>query len=58
MVSEISHRQMQSSKFENIKYCHHYTVDNKENQHTFGEKDLVMVIDSELTFAGATITKR
>ena len=38
-------------KFENIKYCHRYTVGNKEIEHTSEEKDLGVVIDSELTFA-------
>ena len=32
-------------------YCHRYQVGGIEIEHTFEEKDLGLVIDSELTFA-------
>ena len=38
-------------KFENIKYCHRYKVGGKEIEHVFDEKDLGVVVDSELAFA-------
>ena len=38
-------------KLENIMYCHRYQVGGIEIEHTFEEKDLGLVIDSELTFA-------
>ena len=38
-------------KLENIMYCHRYQVGGTEIEHTFEEKDLGVVIDSELTFA-------
>ena len=38
-------------KFENIVYCHRYKVGGKEIEHVFDEKDLGVVMDSELAFA-------
>ena len=38
-------------KLENIKYCHRYQVNGQEIEHTFEEKDLGVIMDSELTFA-------
>ena len=38
-------------KLENIKYCHRYQVNGQEIEHTFEEKDLGVIVDSELTFA-------
>ena len=38
-------------KIENIKYCHRYLVNGQEIEHTFEEKDLGVIVDSELTFA-------
>ena len=37
-------------KLENIMYCHRYKVTGKEIEHIFEEKDLGVVMDSELTF--------
>ena len=37
-------------KFENIKYTHRYVVYNNEIEHVFDEKDLGVMIDSELKF--------
>ena len=38
-------------KLENIKYCHRYKVSGQEIEHTFEEKDLGVIMDSELTFS-------
>ena len=38
-------------KLENIMYCHRYKVGGKEIEHTFEEKDLGVIVDSDLTFA-------
>ena len=38
-------------KLENIKYCHRYKVNGQEIEHMFEEKDLGVIMDSELTFA-------
>ena len=44
-------------KLENIMYCHRYKVSGKEIEHTFEEKDLGVVMDSDLTF-GEHITQK
>ena len=44
-------------KIENIMYCHRYQVGGTEIDHTFEEKDLGVVIDSELTFADHIVQK-
>ena len=44
-------------KLENIMYCHRYKVSGKEIEHTFEEKDLGVVMDSDLTF-GDHITEK
>ena len=38
-------------KLENIMHCHRYKVGGEEIEHTFEEKDLGVVMDSELAFA-------
>ena len=38
-------------KLENIQYCHRYKVGGEEIEHVFDEKDLGVIMDSELTFA-------
>ena len=38
-------------KLENIMYCHRYKVGGEEIEHTFEEKDLGVVVDSELAFS-------
>ena len=37
-------------KFENIKHTHRYTICNKEMEHVSEEKDLGVIIDSDLSF--------
>lgn len=44
-------------KLENIMHCHRYKVGGKEIEHVFDEKDLGIVIDSDLTFAEHIIEK-
>ena len=44
-------------KFENIRYCHRYKVSGKEIEHTSEEKDLGVVMDSELSFEEHIVTK-
>ena len=44
-------------KFENIMHCHRYKVSEKEIEHIFEEKDLGVLMDSELTFAEHIISK-
>ena len=38
-------------KHENIKYCHRYKVSEQEIEHIFEEKDLGIIVDSDLTFS-------
>ena len=44
-------------KLENIRYCHRYKVCGKEIEHVFEEKDLGVIMDSELTFADHIVEK-
>jgi len=37
-------------KFGNIKHAHPYSLDGRQLEHVFEEKDLGILIDSELTF--------
>ena len=37
-------------KFENITHCHRYKICGEEIEHMFDEKDLGVIVDSELTF--------
>jgi ribonuclease P/MRP protein subunit RPP40 len=39
-----------TGKFENIRHTHRYTVNNRELEHVFEEKDLGVVMDSDLNF--------
>ena len=38
-------------KLDNIRYCHCYKVNSKEIDHVFEEKDLGVIVDSDLSFA-------
>ena len=37
-------------RIENIKYTHIYTIPNEEIEHVFGENDLCVTIDYNLSF--------
>ena len=44
-------------KLEHIRYCHRYMVCGKEIEHMFEEKDLGIIMDSELSFADHIVDK-
>ena len=46
-----------TGKFENIQYTHRYRVYGRELEHVFEEKDLGVVIDSNLNFEDHIIWK-
>ena len=53
MVAKFQSRQMPYiilGQFENIKHTHQYNIYEEELDHVFAEKDLGVIIDSELKF--------
>ena len=46
-----------TGKFENIRYTHRYKVYNNELEHVFDEKDLGVIMDSNLSFEEHIVSK-